>query len=287
VTSPQPPVAVVVHPDAATLAAAAAARLVTALLDTQVGGAPAHLVLTGGGIGGDTLAAVAAAPAHRAVDWSAVDIWWGDERFLATGDPQRNATQARKQLLDALALDPARVHEIAGPDRARSAAAAAADYAEQLAAAAARGGGGGGGGGGRDGGGGGGDARGGGGGGPGVPAFTVLLLGIGPEGHVASLFPGAGAGATGTVVAVHDSPKPPPERVSLTLAAIGAAEEVWLLASGTAKAEAVARSLGGASVGECPAAGARGRRTRYLLDRDAAGGLPTGLSGRAAGTAPR
>jgi 6-phosphogluconolactonase len=109
-----------------------------------------------------------------------------------------------------------------------------------------------------------------------VPAFDVLMLGVGPEGHVASIFPEAPAAyATGSVVAVRNSPKPPPTRVSLTFSAIQAAREVWVLASGAEKADAVAEALSGVSQDKLPAAGARGRdRTLFLLDQEAAAKLP-------------
>ncbi len=109
-----------------------------------------------------------------------------------------------------------------------------------------------------------------------VPAFDVLMLGIGPEGHVASIFPESPAAhATGSVVAVRNSPKPPPTRISLTFSAIQAAREVWILASGAEKADAVAEALSGVSQDKLPAAGARGRdRTLFLLDQAAAAKLP-------------
>jgi 6-phosphogluconolactonase len=234
------------------LASAAAARTVTRLADAIVADGRAHLVVTGGGIGTKVLAAIAASPARDAVDWRLVDFWWGDERFEAAGDPQRNETDARKALLNAVAVDPARVHAIPGPDGpdGDDPDAAAARYAAELAAAA----------GGQTG---------------AVPAFDVLMLGIGPEGHVASIFPESPAAyATGSVVAVRNSPKPPPTRVSFTFSAIQAAREVWILASGAEKADAVAEALSGVSQDKLPAAGARGRdRTLYLLDQAAAAKL--------------
>jgi 6-phosphogluconolactonase len=166
-----------------------------------------------------------------------VDLWWGDERFVPAGDPERNETQARAALLDALPLDPARVHPMGasdGPD-GDDAEAAAARYAGEL-----------------------GDTR-----------PDVVMLGVGEDGHVASLFPGhPAAGAIGVTAAVHDSPKPPPTRITLTMAAIQRAGEVWLIASGEGKAEAVAAALTGADL---PAARATGRdRTLWLLDEAAA-----------------
>ena len=239
------------------LASAAAARTVTRLADGIAAQGHAHLVLTGGGIGTKVLAAIAAAPARDAVDWRLVDFWWGDERFEVTGDPERNETGARAALLDKLGVDQARVHAVPGPDGpdGDDVDAAAARYAAELAAAARQAGGG---------------------ENSAVPAFDVLMLGVGPEGHVASIFPEAPAAyATGSVVAVRNSPKPPPTRISLTFSAIQAAREVWVLASGAEKADAVAEALSGVSQDKLPAAGARGRdRTLFLLDQEAAAKLP-------------
>jgi 6-phosphogluconolactonase len=246
---------VFIYPDGDLLAAAAAARLVTATADALAADARAHLVLTGGGIGTKVLAAVAASPARDTVDWAAVEFWWGDERFAPEGDPDRNETGARAALFDHIAVDPALVHTMDGPDgpEGDDPDAAAARYSVELAAAAANDP----------------DAP----GGVAVPPFDVLMLGIGPEGHVASIFPDAPAAfAQGTVVAVRNSPKPPPTRISLTFAAIRAAREVWILASGAEKADAIARALAGESEDKLPAAGAQGtQRTLFLIDQAAAG----------------
>src|SRR5260370_1393358 len=114
------------------------ARTVPGLAAATAARGPAHVVLTGGGIGTKVLAAIAAAPARDAVDWRLVDFWWGDERFEVTGDPERNETGARAALLDALGVDPARVHAVPGPDGpdGDDPDAAAARYAAELAAAA-------------------------------------------------------------------------------------------------------------------------------------------------------
>ncbi len=247
VSSPE----VFIHPSGDLLAAAAAARCVTRLADAVGARGHAHLVLTGGGIGTKVLAAIAAAPARDAVDWSRVEFWWGDERFVPTGDEERNETGARGALLDVLGIPEGRVHAVPGPDGpdGNDPDAAAAWYARELAAGAEHG--------------------------AAVPAFDVLMLGIGPEGHVASIFPDSPAAhAAGSVVAVRNCPKPPPTRVSLTFSALQAAREVWVLASGAEKAEAVARALSGVDQVTLPAAGARGRdRTLFLLDEAAAAKL--------------
>ena len=245
---------VIVHCDAELLAKAVAARLVTRLVDAAAARGTASLVLTGGGIGTAVLAELAAAQARDAVDWRHLDVWWGDERFVPSGDKERNETGARAALLDHVDVDPARVHPMPpsdGPD-GDDPDAAAARYATWLTEAATP------------------EDH-----GP-VPSFDVLLLGIGPEGHIASLFPGMPAlYDERSVVAVRNSPKPPPTRLSLTLPSINAAKEVWILASGKEKAGAVALALSGAGPVQVPAAGAHGRqRTLFLLDSDAAGQLP-------------
>ncbi|GAA3636870.1 6-phosphogluconolactonase [Kineosporia mesophila] len=235
-----------VFADGEQLAIATAARLITAISDAQNARGVAHVVLTGGSNGGALLKAVASSPARDTVDWSRVDLWWGDERFLPAGDAERNEVQARGYLLDALPLEPKRVHVMAASDGGLDLDAAAAAYTSELATASSDGT---------------------------VPAFDVLMLGVGPDGHVASLFPGhPGYAVTeGTAIAVRESPKPPPERISLTLGAIGAARQVWLLAGGEGKAEAVSQALRGADL---PAGAVRGtERTLWLLDRAAASQL--------------
>jgi 6-phosphogluconolactonase len=252
------PVEVVVHGTPDMLAKAVAARLLVRLIDAQAAKGSASVVLTGGGVGVATLREVRDNPARDAVDWRRVDVWWGDERFLPAGDKDRNDTQARDALLDAVPLDPARVHPFPTADgpAGDDPEAAAELYAGELAAAARP------------------EDHG------DVPQFDVLLLGIGEEGHVASIFPESPAAyEERTVVAVRGCPKPPPVRLSLTFPAITTATEVWVIAAGENKAPAVALALGGAGPVQVPAAGARGRRrTMFLLDRAAATRLPASLT---------
>ncbi len=241
---------VVVHPDADAVATATAARLLLRLLDTQSVRRPAHVVLTGGGVGTATLAAVAASPLRDAVDWTGVHLWWGDERFLATGDPERNETGARRALIDALPIPAEQVHPIPGPDSVESPEDAARAYAAQLAGFAAA------------------SAP------IAVPTFDVVMLGLGPDGHVASLFPGFPTleVTDATVVPVLGSPKPPPERVSLTFPALATAAEVWVVAAGAEKADAVARALAGDDPHRTPGAAVHGQdHTLWLVDLAAAG----------------
>ncbi|MEW1985229.1 6-phosphogluconolactonase [Pseudarthrobacter oxydans] len=256
-----------IHPDSSVLMAAIAARLITKLVDVQDKFGEATVVLTGGTVGIGTLKAVADSPAAPAVDWSKVNFWWGDERFLSAGDPDRNTTQAFEALLSHIPVDPERIHEPGSADEFGGPEEAAADYARRLREAAAaehaadmsddR---------------------------PeepaAVPRLDVVLLGVGPDAHIASLFPEQ-AGVREkerTVVGVRNSPKPPPLRVSLTLPAINTASEVWMVVAGEDKAGAVGLALAGANPVQVPAAGPRGTsRTLWLIDENAASRVPQQL----------
>jgi 6-phosphogluconolactonase len=242
-------VSVIVHADPDVLANAVAARLLVRLVDAQAERGSASLVLTGGTIARAMYLAIRDSPARDAVDWSKVDVWWGDERFVPHDDPDRNELQAREALVDALPLDPTRVHPMPasdGPD-GNDPEAAAARYADELARAAK----------------------------PGtapLPHFDVVLLGIGEDGHVASVFPEHPvAYESRPCTAVRGSPKPPPIRLTLTLPTINTADDVWLIAAGSGKASAVKLALSGGGPVQVPAAGVHGvDRTLWLLDRAAA-----------------
>ena len=241
---------VVVHPTAEILGRATAARLLLRLIDLQSVRRPLHVVLTGGTVGTDILVQIDASGLRDAVDWTGVHLWWGDERFLPDGDPDRNETQARAALIDRLPIPAERVHPMPAAGAAADPEAAAAEYAATLAAFAREG--------------------------ADVPAFDVVLLGVGPDGHLASLFPGHPVldVADRTVAGVHRSPKPPPERVTLTYPALAQAAELWFVAAGEGKAEAVARALRGDDLHRTPSAGAAGReRTSWLIDLAAAGSI--------------
>ncbi|MET7638991.1 6-phosphogluconolactonase [Streptomyces sp. NPDC005438] len=240
------PPEVEVHPDAQAMAEAAAGQLLTTLSEAQQIRGTASVVLTGGRNGIAVLSQMVRSPEALLLDFGRLDVWWGDERFLPDGDPDRNETQAREALLDRVQLDPPRVRPMPALDGlfgtdVDQAAEAYATMLDQVE----------------------------------VP-FDVLLLGVGPDGHVASLFPGSTGVAERerSVVGVREAPKPPPVRISLTLPAIRSAREVWLLAAGPDKAEAVARLLSEEDPQRTPASGVWGReRTRLLLDREAAAHL--------------
>ncbi len=239
---------VVRFPDAPTLARATADRVV-GVLQAALERGDAHLVVTGGGILEKVLAELAR---PDALDWSHVHVWWGDERYVPSDSDDRNDRPAMSLLFDQVPVDPARLHRMPAADAGfgDDVEAAADSYAAELAAAAPEG--------------------------ADVPVFDVILLGVGPDGHCASLFPGRPGTRVldASVIAVHDSPKPPPTRLSLTFPALDAADQVWFVASGEGKAEAVARAVGGAPREEVPSAGPRGRSgTVWLVDEDAASQL--------------
>ena len=245
----------IVHASKHELAESVAGRFISSLGKTLAVKDVAHVVLTGGSMGGAVLEAVAAAPNRDSVDWARVHFWWGDERWLPRGDAERNETQSRAALLDHIGLDESHVHPLAASDEGVELDDAAVAYARELAAHGA----------------------------PGnrLPQFDITFLGVGPDGHVASLFPQH----TGVrlkeanVIAVRNSPKPPPERLSLTLPVINSSERVWLVLAGADKASALGLTLAGVSPNEVPAAGVKGvLRTDFYVDSEATAEVPEQLT---------
>ncbi|MBB5843146.1 6-phosphogluconolactonase [Conyzicola lurida] len=215
----------------------------------------ATVVLTGGTMGSAVLSEINNSPARDTLDWSRVHFWWGDERWLPRGDAERNETQAREALLDHLGLDGSTIHAFPASDEGIDLDAAAEVYALELAAHAHEG--------------------------ATLPRFDITFLGVGPDGHVASLFPEQpGIRETeATVIAVRNAPKPPPERLSLTLPVINSSTRIWMVLAGADKASALGLSLAGASINEVPAAGVEGRRsTLYYVDREATAEVPENLT---------
>lgn len=196
-----------------------------------------QICLTGGGIANRMYRQFAGQQTEQ-IDWTRVEFWWGDERYVPTEDPDRNAGQTLAILAGTIALDAAKVHPMPSADGSADLSQAAMQYAEEL----------------------------------GETRFDVCLLGMGPDGHVASIFPGHPSFETpssSTVIAVRNAPKPPPSRLSITIPVINSATEVWLLVSGAEKAAAVRRALNGDP--SLPAAQVCGaQRTMWWLDQPAA-----------------
>lgn len=233
------------YPDAAGLASAVAETFVARLAGIQAEGRVPEVALTGGTI---------AEQVHRllptiessAVDWTQVRFWWGDERYVPADSSERNDLAACREFLDRVGVDARRVHPMPASDEAETDVhAAAASYSRLV----------------RE---------------HGEGHFDLVMLGLGPDGHVASLFPGhPQLEAGGIAVAVTDSPKPPRERVSLTFEALNRTREVWFLVSGEGKADAVRRALAeSGSTAETPARGITGGDHTWWLDAPAATLLP-------------
>jgi 6-phosphogluconolactonase len=174
----------------------------------------AHVVLTGGTMGVAVLTGFQTGEGAH-IDWTKVHFWWGDERFVPANSSERNAIQAREAFLNAAHVPEENIHEMPASDSGFALDKAADSYAQTLAGFAQPG--------------------------SSMPRFDLTFLGIGPDSHVASLFPDhPDAVVSGNAIAVRNSPKPPTERVSLTYSALNTSERIWVVACGADKADAVA-----------------------------------------------
>ncbi|WP_445255716.1 6-phosphogluconolactonase [Nocardioides aurantiacus] len=233
------------YPDGPGLVSAVAEAFVGRLAEVQAEGRVPSVALTGGSIADEIYRAVAALDSS-AVDWTRVDFWWGDERYVPADSSDRNDRGVGRDLLDVVGVDALRVHAMPASDEAHADVhEAAAAYGRAV----------------RE---------------HGSGSFDLVLLGLGPDGHVASLFPGHPQLDVDDEIAlgVTDSPKPPPERVTLTFSALNRARAVWFLVSGDGKADAVARALAPeGSVHETPARGITATDRTWWLDEPAASAL--------------
>lgn len=232
---------VVVLADPDTVAEAVAVRFLDRIAAAQARGEVPSVALTGGTVARLVHRRIAALAADYPVDWSFVRFWFGDERFVEIDSPERNALQAREDLLDAVGAT--QVFEVAAAGTVPDVAQAAAQYSALLRA-------------------------------EGGGAFDLVMLGMGPDGHVASLFPGYPQldDRDHVAVAVADSPKPPPDRVSLTFGALNRSRATWFLVTGAEKADAVQRAWAfEGTVAATPARGIGGPAVTWFVDEAAAG----------------
>lgn len=225
-------------PDRAAVEKRVAGELVSVVLNALEGNGRADILITGGTVGIGTLAAVAQNPDVHNVDWSRVHVWWGDERFVAGDSPERNEQQARDALFSHIDIPDDNLH-VFPADHGQTLDEARDEFLGRYA--------------------------------DGFPSFDVALNGIGPDGHVASLFPGLNHGSTESVIAVHDSPKPPANRLSFTFAVLNTAQRVWVVAAGEDKADAITKLAADNDEAETPAKALRGTlETIVWLDASAA-----------------
>ena len=245
--------------DAEAVAGRAALQIARGLDGARRARGVAHLALSGGTTPGGAYELLAS----ELADWDGVEVWFADERCVGPHDEQSNYRLARETLLAAAGIPDGQVHRMEGElgpetgaeryaqllrERVPAETAAPAPAARALADTGA------------------------------MPALDVIVLGIGPDGHVASLFPGAptlDADAQAVCLPVHDSPKPPPERITLSLQVLRAARACVLLATSASKADAVAAMLGEPSQ-HVPASLLRRGRLSVIVDDAAAPPPPLG-----------
>ena len=242
-------------PDANSVAVAAADAFIDAAKALIRAKHEIHVSITGGTVGILTLVKIAEHPGCEDLDWANIHIWWGDDRFVEFGHADSNAKQAQDALLgQLLMLNPAKVHAFPSFDPSSEVGIDvqldAARYTFALEVAKF------------------------------VPAgqsqmlFDITLLGMGPDGHIASLFPGHNLPAEGeTVIAEHNSPKPPPHRLSFTYEALNNSNQIWFLVAGADKAEAAAVAFSNAPQ-RLPVGRVNGiQKTIWFIDDDAAAGI--------------
>jgi 6-phosphogluconolactonase len=223
-------------PEPQTVAARAAEHVERAMRRSLEERGAFHLALSGGTTPGGTYERLAASVG----DWGGVELWFADERCVPPDDAESNFRLVADTLLASSGFPPERVHRMPGELGPGEGARA---YAVEL----------------RDGVPLGDDA---------LPVLDVVVLGIGPDGHVASLFPGSpalDAPPELLCTGIHDSPKPPPQRITLTLSVLRAARECLLLATGAAKADAVSAMLGEPTP-QVPASLLRRERLTVIVD---------------------
>jgi 6-phosphogluconolactonase len=229
--------------DPEAVAARAVALIVRELGRAREQRGVAHLALSGGSTPKRSYELLAAEDAALAD----AEVWFADERCVGPDHPDSNYLLAERALLSPASLAPERVHRMRGELGPQD---GAASYARELTEGLPADG--------------------------GVPVLDLIVLGIGPDGHVASLFPGAptlDAGEGAVCLGVSDSPKPPPQRITLSLAVLRAARACLLLATGTEKADAISAALADPSR-HVPASLLRRERLTVIVDDAAAPPAP-------------
>ncbi len=232
----------IILPDAGALAAAAADFFVAEARAASTVRGRFFAALAGGTTFTAAYRLLAEPPRRDTVDWTRVVVFFGDERCVPAGAPERNDRAAREALLDCVPMPPENVHAV-DVDKRDPAGRYEAELCDAFGVPLGV-----------------------------VPRFDLILLGMGPDGHVASLFPGHDAlrVTKRLVVRIAGSPKPPPERVTFTLPLLNAARTILLVASGESKRDAVARiRAGDASVPAARLDPSEGRLV-FMVDQEAA-----------------
>jgi 6-phosphogluconolactonase len=234
----------VILPDPAALADEAARRFVALAQAAVADHGRFTVALSGGSTPRALYERLAQSPLNEAIDWANVHVFWGDERMVPPDDIESSYRMARETLLAHVAIPAANIYPV--PTIGGTPEAAASAYEETITAVF----------------------------GTDAPRFDLILLGIGPDGHTASLFPGQPEvvrPSAALVVAVHNAPKPPPTRVTFTYTLINAAANVLFVASGADKMAALQAVLRGpVDVARLPAQGVRPKQAALVWLVDAA-----------------
>lgn len=195
------------------------------------------IALTGGTIGIASLAAASNLPFND-LDLSRLHIWWGDERYVAADSEDRNAVQARNAWLRKLGITDENIHEFPSSESGLTVSEAARKFDEEFSKSGIH--------------------------------FDLTLMGMGPDGHIASLFPGKDNWkSTAAVISEENSPKPPSQRLSFSYAEINNSNEIWFTVAGSDKAPAVAVAFGD-DPESLPVGRARGKeKTVWYVDQTA------------------
>lgn len=195
------------------------AQTVAALWVDSISNYPSQSVaLSGGGITRQFFREIVESSVARKISLADIDFFWADERCVPPTDPESNFALANELLFTPLKISPEKIHRLRGEMDFSTAVAKANAEILDVAPSGIQG----------------------------QPLLDFIFLGVGPDGHVASLFPNASAetlNCNAPFLHIENSPKPPPQRISLSYAAISAATEVWILASGKGKEQAMSESL--------------------------------------------
>jgi 6-phosphogluconolactonase len=219
------------YADSDELAEEVTAQILLAIENGLLAKGEFHLVLTGGTLGVQISQALVVAFNGAPELYKGLHIWFSDERFVNSDSSERNAAPLHGTLTNTNVI----VHESLTPDSAATIEDAVREYEEALRGV----------------------------------TIDLNILGVGPDGHVASLFPGvADLDDQRNIFAITDSPKPPASRISFTMKFLNQAEEIWIVAAGASKADAVAKIIEGDL--SIPASYVSAQvRTRLIVDQPA------------------
>ena len=211
------------------------------LIDEAEAPARINLALSGGAVTSSLLPSLL--PRVGEVDWSRVRVWMVDERYVPAGDEDRNDDQAWEGFFHAatgvefIRMPTSDSWAPGGGSLDEACAAFTATWADVM----------------------------------GQRSFDIALIGMGPDGHICSLFPGRiDPDEASPILAIRNSPKPPPERITVSMPIMQTCPEVWLTTAGAAKASALGAAFAGASALALPVAGILSPTTRVYLDEAAA-----------------